>query len=710
MKQTILRHRIRALLTLLLFCLFLASSAQVQAASKPAKITDCRLTSGSRVQITAKISKTGSVPGKKCYLFPLSLSRSTISSGMTPIQSKKKAKVMHFSFPLNKTKTSSRLYSHFVLAARRKNGTYKIISNSRYLSNPGASAKYTYKFPTAVSKKGLQVSGEMREDAAELNVRHALLNIALTDLIARESEYSPNLSVSYKYHGKTYWFRRSAVETYDMQLQTLKQSSAVVSGVLLLGWRDDLTHLIYPAGRKPGHAFYAWNTKDADAREQLQATIAFLASRYTASSAKYGRIVNWIVGNEVNNYNVYFYAGKKTLTQYAKIYADAFRLASNTVTSIYSNARVYISLDHCWNVNTVDGAFSARKTLDNFAKALSRQGSIPWNLAYHPYSSPLTEPKFWENKNGQLTQSALRTPVINMGNISVLSSYIRKKYGPSTRIILSEQGYTSVQNKKKVEQEQSAAIVYSYYLAEADDMIDSFIMNRHVDHRAEVNQGLNLGLWTNADTDFPEWADKKKDSWEVFKYMDTNFSPLVADKSLVIIGASGWKELIPEYSAELYSKTEIAAAPLLEVDGYEKTYSVASKWAKYGAASVLQKTSQFRRITHDERRNRNSLWGFSQSFKTKKLSFKTAPRFCTTLTVNGPSNGLAAVKLRFFSGKKILESSRIIPTGRPVKLSVSLAEWPYRKSVSKIQVLLAPAGGNWKSGADFTIENTVRAK
>ena len=50
--------------------------------------------------------------------------------------------------------------------------------------------KYHYKFPKAASKKGLQVSAEMLEDAAELNVQHSVLNIVISDLLVNEKEKS----------------------------------------------------------------------------------------------------------------------------------------------------------------------------------------------------------------------------------------------------------------------------------------------------------------------------------------------------------------------------------------------------------------------------------------------------------------------------------------------------------------------------------------
>lgn len=700
-------------LPLLLLLLTIPSPAQIQAASKPASITSCALTSSKKVKITATISNIQSVKGKKVYLFALSLSDSKLTKKMKPVASKTKARSMSFYVALNQTKTSSKLYTRFVLASKNADGTYTAISNETYVSNPNKAAKYTYRFPTAASKKGLQVSASMLEDAVELNVSHSTINIVFTEMISSKSERNKSVSIPYKYHGTTYWFRKSVINSYDRQLTALKESNTTVSAILLLGWRSDLKNLIYPSGRQQGHAFYAWNTANATAREQLQAAISFLASRYGTSSAKNGRIVNWIVGNEVNNYKVYNYAGKKTLNQYALIYANAFRLTYNTVTSIYSNARVYISLDHLWNTNTVSGTFASRKMLDAFAAALSRQGNIPWNLAYHPYSSPLTEPKFWENANQQLTQ-ALTSPVINMGNIDLLTTYIRQTYGSGTRIILSEQGYTSVRHQGSTttdaQKEQSAAIAYSYYLTESNDMIDSFIMNRHVDHDVEVKQGLDLGLWTtDKNSGNPEWAATQKDSWTVFKYMDTNYSESVTSESLSIIGADSWSEVVTGFDSSLYSKTSIDFAELELLTGYKKTASISSKWKKYGAASSQKTTKTYSRVTHNSSRNRNSLWGFSQTF-SKAVSFSNHPYFYTTLTVKGSTGSKVWAKLRFYSGKNILESTGLIDTGRSVAIGVNLSNWAYKNKVTKIQVLLAPAGGKWKSNAALEMTFPVRGR
>ena len=90
-------------LPLLLLLLTIPSPAQTRAASKPATITSCALTSSKKVKITATISNTQDIKGKKVYLFALSLSDSKLTKKMKPAASKTKARSMSFSVPLNQT-------------------------------------------------------------------------------------------------------------------------------------------------------------------------------------------------------------------------------------------------------------------------------------------------------------------------------------------------------------------------------------------------------------------------------------------------------------------------------------------------------------------------------------------------------------------------------------------------------------------------------
>ena len=703
-KTIVVFSRVFRVLVLIIMTGFLLTRPESAAyAASNAVLQSCTLTSGTQFTVTASINDPSSVPGNKVYLFSVPMYRSSPENGAHPIASAKKKKSVSFSVRFKSRKLQDILNQKYVLCAKKQSGGFKLISNSLFITNASAAAGYKDAYPDVDSKKGLQVKGEMQEDAEELNIHHSIVNIVLSEMLAYPSQQNNAEAISYRFGGETYWFRRSEVESFDRQIKNLSSNGVIINGILLLGYRSDCLNLICPGGRKPGHSFYAWNVRDAQARKTFQAMLTFLAERYSGKDPSHGRIVGWIVGNEVNNYRSWNYAGEHSLKEYASIYANAFRLTYNAVTSVYANARVYISLDHLWNTKLPD-YYTAHQMLDAFAEALKRYGNIPWNLAYHPYSSPLTEPRFWENKNRQVT-SSITSPVINMMNLTVLTDYIREKYGSGTRIILSEQGYTSRTGTRKTQKDQAAAIAYSYYLTEANDMVDAFIMNRHVDHADEISQGLNLGLWTTRGT---ESADQKKKSWNIYKYIDTNLSEKVSSAALKLIGVKSWADLIDGFSRALYSKTIIRKGKLQTIQGYSGGKRISGKWKAYGASGSLRKDKKAYYLTRQTGANRNRLWGIACKFR-KKLNLSAREELFLTLRVDGATSGRVLLKIRIFSGSKnIYECEGKIPAGREVRLHTSLRGWDRNNKITKIQIMTVPAGGSW-SNASMVIYD-IRSK
>ena len=129
-----------------------------------------------------------------------------------------------------------------------------------------------------------------------------------------------------------------------------------------------------------------------------------------------------------------------------------------------------------------------------------------------------------------------------MKNIGVLTNYIKKTYGRSVRIILSEQGYSSTWGQST----QAAALAYSYYIAACNPMIDAFIIRSYLDHPVEVAQGLSMGI-------------AGKEAFDVYKYMDTTSSNAYTNRYLGMLGGSVWESLVPEYHLsriiKMYRKT-----------------------------------------------------------------------------------------------------------------------------------------------------------
>lgn len=515
---------------------------QVKPSSTATKITSVKLISTKTVEVKASAPNEVKSSDNYYYVFTLAPAETKLSAGRKPIAKAKKVTSPEFRFSLNRGTSISCLQKKFVVAV--KTGvSYTIVSSSRFISNPEKLAKYNYSFPKASTKKGLQVNENYISDAVSLGVKNTTYNMCLDDIIATSSQKNNAQGISYRYDGTTYWFSRGIIQSYDRTLNQYKQNKMVVSAIILLRWRSDLTYLIPTAGRVQGHSFYALNTSTSKARKQLEAVFTFLAERYASN----GRIANWIIGNEVNNYGVYQYAGSASLSTNARIYADSFRLAYIALRSVYSKARVYISLDHLWST-LVAGAHGSRQFLESFSKYWNSYGNF--NIAYHAYPSPLTEPEFWRNTNGAITNS-VNTPCISMGNIRVLTNYVKSKFGSGTRIILSEQGFTSKRYGANVEKNQAAAIAYAYYLSEFNSMIDAFIVHRHIDHQIEVNQGLALGLWTNKAGTY-EAKGKKKYAWSVYKYMDTASGAKKTAFALPIIGAKKWSSIVPGYTASRF--------------------------------------------------------------------------------------------------------------------------------------------------------------
>ena len=523
---------------------------QTVAPSKTAaSLTSAVLSTKKTVRVKAKIPDRVKSVDSYYYLFHLSGTGEKIPKNAVPDAKAKKSTTVTMKTPLDHGTSASKLQSKFVLAVKTsKSGSYTAISASKYIANPEKLASYDYAFPTAATKKGLQVDPRYMDDAVSLGVKHTAYNICLDDLIATPDQKNEAGGISYIYNGTTYWFNRGIVESIDRTLAEFREKNMLVSAILLLRWRDDLSYLIPEAARAPGHGFYALNTSEAKARKHWEAVFTFLAQRY--ASNKY--IANWILGNEVNNYRDYHYTGSTALANNASIYANAYRLAYTAIRSVYAKARVYISLDQTWNYLTAY-SHTSRQFLDKFAAYWSGYGDLGnFNIAFHPYPAPLEDPAFWTDSK-QLVSDSINTSCISMGNLNILTNYVKMHWGSKTRVILSEQGFTSSRYGVQVEELQAAAMAYAYYLGEFNDMVDAFILHRHVDHQTEQALGLSLGLWTNDGGTVPATAGKKKYAWDVFKDMDTSKGAAATKFALARIGASSWRSVVPGYTTARFS-------------------------------------------------------------------------------------------------------------------------------------------------------------
>ena len=297
--------------------------------------------------------------------------------------------------------------------------------------------------------------------------------------------------------------------------------------------------LIHPLSRGGSGYYYAFNASDQAGTDALEAVTAFLAERYR--DAQHGIVMNWIIGNEVNVRSSWHYMQYVDLGTYAREYARAFRTMYTAIKSMNANARVYISLDQQWNRNrNSQEAYDARDMLDEFNACLSKEGNIDWGVAYHPYSVPLTWPKFWALQTDfyrSLVVDSPDTSMVTMTNIHVVTDYLQRSQfltssGEVRSVVLSELGYTSTYG----EDVQAAAIAYAYNIAANNQHIDAFVLSRQTDAVSEIAEGLAMGIC------HPN--GQRKYAFEVFKHLDTQHAAQYTEFAKPYIGISSWEQVI----------------------------------------------------------------------------------------------------------------------------------------------------------------------
>ena len=452
-----------------------------------------------------------------------------------------------------------RIYSGFVSVA---NG--KPACEVRFVDEWRGVSKYVEPYPHVTSKKGLQV--QMVDDALTLGVKHACLNLNLGNAISPTP--APD-DLPCTMDGQTFHFARNYIESMDRTIKQLSDAGVIVNLILLNIESQDPARnriLLHPRYDKacPEH-FSAFNTATPEGLAWFKASIEFLADRYSACGHPYGRVCGYIVGNEVNSHWVWCNMGRVSIQEFAADYARTMRVCFTAVRKFSPSARVYVSLEHHWNIHYAalkeDQSFAGRPFLDRLNEITKAGGDFDWGLAFHPYPENLFECATWKDKTATYRED---TPRITFKNIEMLPRYFHRPEmmvvsshtvnlsspkagvplnppGQLRHIILSEQGFHS-KGTPESEQLQAAAYCYAWRKVCRLDGIDSFILHRHVDHAAEG--GLNLGLWRrNTSGASPCEPQSKKPIYDVFRAADTSNWEEAFRFALPIIGAKDWRSL-----------------------------------------------------------------------------------------------------------------------------------------------------------------------
>jgi hypothetical protein len=603
-----------------------------------------------------------------------------------------------------------------------------------YVDDIRFAATNDYPFPQVADKKGLQV--EMTDDAEELGVQHAAINVAFDQLMLLRDD-DPANTITFPVDGTPFYFDRSYVTGLDGQIKSLSDNGALVDLILIL-YRDTspnsaFPRLVHPDAELGGGTVYAFDTKTAQGLEYFKAAMEFLTQRYTRTDQRYGRALGYIVGNEVDTAYVWQNMGPQSLAAFLEYYARALRVAWQAARAAYADPRVYVSLDHEWTVpydpSRPAESYPGKDVVDGLA-ALSRQsGDFPWMVAYHPYPQNLFDPAFWHDT--QATTHADTTPLITFKNIQVLPAYLQRPgltyEGQQRRIILSEQGCNTPSDSPDAQKLQAACYAYAYYKVRFLDGIDAFILHRHVDHQAEG--GLRLGLWT--------WDDARagyalpgahKYSYDVFKYIDTARSLDVTRFALPIIGISDWSQVVPGFDPAQLDQRAPPQQVGMQFDGEPVGERPVSRfedgtdgWQASDNASSVEpvdggayRGSSSLRVHFD-----SGLPAWSTDAKTWKgadvrfaqpLDAAATPHLDLALRIPRPATGqfqpgtttYAEVKVYAADGRIAYGTAPVDATGAWRPVSLDLSSWPGVRSIARVKVWVrATSDDDWRGSFDI---------
>jgi hypothetical protein len=409
----------------------------------------------------------------------------------------------------------------------------------------------TSPFPQKASIKGLQV--QMLEDALQLGIHHAGMNITLGSLM--DLEMRPG-NVRWSCEGREFCFHEVALQRLDAKIKPLSDAGVVVYVILLAPRTRDAAKdkiLVHPDARPDGkYSIAAFNSVTPEGRLWLRAVIEMLAHRWSGVSAqKHGRVWGWIVGNELNSHWLWYNMGRKSLGQAVEQYESAFRIVHHAVKTGSAEGRCYISLDHHWGGSmhgiSAEESHPGRDFLDRFAHQVRSGGDYDWHLAHHPYPEDLRNPRVWEDKSVTTNDDSHK---VSFKNLEVVARHMQRPElcweGRTRSIILSEQGLHTLPTQDG-QLLQAAGYAYAWEKCTRTPGIDAFIYHRHVDNAREGN--LRLGLWTHVGKTVSE-PHQKKLIYPLFQAAGTPDWQREASFALSICGLSSWDQLTPSAAVE----------------------------------------------------------------------------------------------------------------------------------------------------------------
>lgn len=381
----------------------------------------------------------------------------------------------------------------------------------------------------------------------DLNCSYTTININFEELIYPNEMYEdgtkielsvPEDAYSFISNGKTYYFNKARVDGFDNQIKSLYDEKLHITAIILAknvnirpeNFPQNMTYLPYST---QGTALLSINTANSSGFEYYIALMEFLASRYSDTSFEHGYIANYVIGNEVDYAQDYFKISDKleNINIYMEEYSRLMRLSNLAVKKYNANVAVNMPLTQAWTQVGLEGMdyYAPKLMVDWLNKKTKLEGDYDWGLAPHCYAYGLANSAAYlmdtiHGRKVGMTNDIETTSKLTFSNIELLGEYLNREdmkiNGNARGVWLTESGISSTLDSEEERNNQAGHIASIWYKISQLDFIKAFSYYRLVDNVGEAGGVGRFGL--------VDVNGFKKPSYNLFKYIDTQYSEFVA--------------------------------------------------------------------------------------------------------------------------------------------------------------------------------------
>ena len=474
---------------------------------------------------------------------------------------------------------------------------YYLVHEDKVVKGPVYSTKIEAKYDSVPelsnkSKKGLLAEYNGFSTFKDLGASHAVVNFEIRELIRPNEifedgeaielplpeEDKENL-IEFVSNGKKYYFNKKTVEGWDKEIKDYYSVGAQITAIIIARptTNDEVfpQKLTYAPYSTQETALMGLNTSNSYGFEYYVAMMEFLANRYSENDFANGYISNYVIGNEIDYAKSYNRISEKqaSLDTYMEEYSRLMRLANLATRKYSKDITVTIPTTHAWaqkgfiaNGDAV-GAYVPKQMIEWLNTKTKMEGDYNWGLAPHVYGYHLPQAGVYYldtyknptpilggiqgGRNIGITNDYNTTAKITLSNIELLDDYLNQdsmKFGDTVRsVYLTESGVSSYWNDKPYggENIQAGIIASAYYKISQLDSIKAFSYYRLVDNKDEAKDYAYFGLIKSDFGETEAWEEKP--AYNVYKYIDTQYSLRVANEYLQYIEYFNEKQQLQKY-------------------------------------------------------------------------------------------------------------------------------------------------------------------